>query len=116
MLIAHGADVNQKVVLTWVESFLGLAAEHSGLDVSKVLLEAQADPNVVLERMPLHTAVENNDWPLVELLLQHGADPDIRSLLWFVPFGNVPYGDKTAKELVVLGKTDERIVNALFAK
>jgi len=103
ILIEHGADVNDLVCVTETQSLLGCAARNKDIETAKVLLDAKADPNVVLESMPLGIAVKNNQWPMVQLLLQHGADPDLCN----------KHGE-SAKSLVQADRTDAQIVSALF--
>jgi ankyrin repeat protein len=103
MLIAAGADVNHLVPLTDTESHLSHATVDGDLAMMRTLLAANADPNVVLKSMPLHTAVRSNSWPMVELLLQHGADPSVAE-----------YDGATVHGLVQAGAgVDQRIVDAL---
>jgi len=77
VLIEHGADVNAR-------NHQGLTPLHMAttlgeVDVTKVLLENGADPNVTLQSLtPLHVAAFAGYPDIVELLLKHGADPSIR--------------------------------------
>ena len=103
MMLARGADVNAKVPLTFTETFLYQTVRNNDLEMAKVLLDAKADPNIQLEYMPLGNAVERNHWPMVQLLLQYGADPDM-------PSDN----GETAKSLAKPGETDPQILAALF--
>ena len=103
MMIARGADVNCKIRLTNTESYLYMAACNDDLEMAKVLLEAKANPNLSLRYKPLGVAVLKNDWPMVQLLLQHGADT-VRSC----------YDGKNAKSLVKPGQTHPQIVAALL--
>ena len=100
ILIERGADL---VCVTETQSLVGCAACIKDVETAKVLLDAKADPNVVLESIPLGIAVKNNEWPLVQLLLQHGADPDLCN----------KHGE-SAKSLAETSRTDAQIVSALF--
>jgi len=77
MLIEHGADANARVPLEQTETLLSCAARNNDIATAKVLLDAKADPNVVVEEMPLAIAMLSNQSEMVELLLQHGADPSL---------------------------------------
>lgn len=58
-------------------SLLGVAARQSRMDLARWLLESGADPNGGYpSTVPLRNAIENRDLPMVELLLEYGADPD----------------------------------------
>jgi len=103
MMLARGADVNAEIPLTFTETFLYTTSRSRNLEMAKVLLDAKADPNIKLEHMPLGNAVKLNHWPMVQLLLQYGADPDMPS-----------YHGKTAKSLAKPGETDPQIIAALF--
>ncbi len=51
------------------------------LEIVRTLLKAKANPDIVgFGRTALHEAFKNNNIPLIELLLQHNADPNIREL------------------------------------
>lgn len=88
-LLGKGCDPNLRDPLTG-NTALRLAAGLNRLSISKMLLEAGANPNVgnVLDCMPLHVAVaalQNRDGEerppnlrLAQLLLTYGADPDAR--------------------------------------
>lgn len=102
----YGADVDCLIALTFMESMLGTAmrcGEPERFEIVKLLLEAGANPNEVLTLMPLHTAVQHDSLPLVELLMAHGADPFIKDY----------EHEKTAFDHVTKGKTDPRIIKAL---
>lgn len=53
-----------------------------GLGAARLLLEAGADPNIQMKTegpTPLYDAVASNDAEMTELLLKHGANPDVFS-------------------------------------
>ncbi len=82
LLLAHGADVNEKDRFGW--SLLHYATDKP--DITKLLLEKGANPNVVdreTGRAPLHYVAskreEGKDYKTVgELLIRYGADVNTR--------------------------------------
>lgn len=62
---------------SWGVTALYLAVLYRHVPVAKCLLEAGASPNLLptsTEIPPLHIAIRDNDFELVQLLLQNGAD------------------------------------------
>jgi uncharacterized protein len=85
LLLQHGADIRATVK---IGGYLGVTAlmlaAHSGhLDVAKLLLARGADVNAVDQgqhsALFFATAAASNRAAPVKLLLQHGADPRLRS-------------------------------------
>jgi uncharacterized protein len=60
---------------------LNSAAAGRHLDIARLLLEHEADPNSRQAGgfTPLHSAAQNGDEPLARLLLEHGADPALEN-------------------------------------
>ena len=81
LLVAAGADVNDRDA--WGVSALVLAA-HSGYGgLVRLLLERGADANDAAAGFTaLHEAIMRRDEKMVALLLDHGADPDVRLQTW----------------------------------
>ena len=77
VLLAAGADANE--ALPDGTSALVLAAHSGHGDVAALLLDKGADPNACATGYTaLHAAVLRSDVTLVNALLAHGADPDMR--------------------------------------
>jgi len=70
-------------------SGLGLAVFFGHLEIARMLVEAGADVNRpsdnVIRVAPLHSAVESGSVALLELLLAHGAKPDLVEFLEATP-------------------------------
>ncbi len=66
--------------IQWMgQSLLCWAADKKRIDVAEWLLANGANPNGIEHgEAPLVSAIENNDVPMVKLLLKWGADPDLR--------------------------------------
>ncbi|HVP46227.1 MAG TPA: ankyrin repeat domain-containing protein [Bryobacteraceae bacterium] len=68
---------------------LGLATYFGHHDVVILLLAQHADPSAQsrnqIQVAPLHAAVERQDQTLVEILLSHGADPNVPEFLGGTP-------------------------------
>ena len=81
LLVAAGANVNDTDA--WGISATVLAA-HSGFrDVVEFLLEKGADPNAAKPGFTaLHEAIMRRDERLVDVLLTHGADPNVPLKTW----------------------------------
>jgi ankyrin repeat protein len=79
LLLEHGADVNSKVVIDITPLCL-LSGRTGNLAVAEVLLEHDADPNILTRygEGPLSMALQGGHPDLVQLLLKHGADPNAR--------------------------------------
>jgi ankyrin repeat protein len=88
LLIEHGAEVNPRTKSG--DTPLVFAIFNHKTEVAKVLLGAKVDPNIMFEpsepgaaskeRTPLYLAVSNPnpDAELVKLLLQSGANPNVK--------------------------------------
>jgi ankyrin repeat protein len=68
---------------------LGLAVFFGHLEIARMLVEAGADVNRpsrnAIRVSPLHSAVESGSIPLLDLLLSHGAKPDVVEFLEATP-------------------------------
>lgn len=80
-LVEFGADINLPVnsgaFPIWCDS---IRYEHA--DVCKMFLDLGANPNCRTSQFgytPLHLAYEYNNPEIIDILLKHGADPDVRS-------------------------------------
>ncbi len=80
LLVGAGADVNGYSVTARVQALHAAAASRC-LECTRILLRAGADPNTPQEEgfRPLHEAALNNDRPLAELLIAHGALKEIKT-------------------------------------
>lgn len=78
-LVNKGADVNTKCLKENYSS-LQISTENNNYEVVKCLLKSKADPNVhdnSVEKMtPLFKACSKGFSEIVELLLEHGAEPN----------------------------------------
>lgn len=67
---------------------LAAAAQHCRVEIVRILLDAGEDPNRFnpvgghSHATPLHQAAAYGSLELVQLLLQYGARPDIKDVLW----------------------------------
>jgi hypothetical protein len=67
---------------------LAVAAQYCNVPIVRILLEAGEDPNRFnpvgghSHCTPLHQAAAYGTMELVQLLLEHGARPDIKDVLW----------------------------------
>jgi ankyrin repeat protein len=81
-LIALGADLNYPNE-TVGGRFLVRAAELSALEMTRLALQAGANPNApVKSDSPLMIAVRAGNQEMVELLLKAGAEPNLGGLQW----------------------------------
>jgi ankyrin repeat protein len=79
LLLEAGADPGAVSKNAMQVQPLHSAAAARNLEAARLLLEAGADPNTVQqdEFRPLDAAIQNEDEPLRELLLEHGADRNL---------------------------------------
>lgn len=82
LLLARGADVT---IPNWLgESPLHVAAQSFPTEPAVLLLAAKADVNAAVREgefqswTPLHYAAKSSEWPMVKVLLEHGANPNAR--------------------------------------
>ena len=72
---------------------MSYAAEGNNLEVVKILLAAKADPNGGKLDAPLLCAVHRQNTVAAELLLQAGANPNVKGGMdWQVTIGNIMHG------------------------
>jgi cell wall assembly regulator SMI1 len=58
-----------------------MSTKTASVDTVKFLIDSGADVNALKPNgTPLHRAIENNRPDIVELLLKHGADPNVRAI------------------------------------
>ena len=78
-LIAAGADVRAPARNPFKVQALHAAVAGRNLEIVKVVLEAGADPNAQQQAgfRPMHEAGTNANRALAELLIAHGADPEL---------------------------------------
>jgi len=88
---------------------LGLATFFGHHDVVILLLAHHADPNTQsrnqIQVTPLHAAVDHKDQTLVEILLSHGANPNVPEFLGGTPLHTAAMGgaDSIVRMLVLHG-------------
>lgn len=81
LLVAAGANVNDAD--GWGMSAMALAAYNNHGDVVEYLVEIGADPNLASSEIaPLHAAILHRNERLVDALLAHRADPNLRLRAW----------------------------------
>jgi ankyrin repeat protein len=56
------------------------AAEENSLDAVSILIELGFDVNAVKRTAPLHEAAMRGNLDIIRLLLEHGADPNVRDV------------------------------------
>ncbi len=66
-------DEDDQPPLTWIATYRDQTS-NDALNVAQLLIDRGADPN---EGMPLLAAAENEDVPMIRLLLAAGADPEM---------------------------------------
>jgi ankyrin repeat protein len=90
LLLEHGAHPNARTA-TKGATALHLAAENNRLEIARALLESPQAESLNIDAptgmgyTPLHSAARAGRSELVELLLEHGADPNARD-----PAGTTP--------------------------
>jgi hypothetical protein len=79
MLLSHGAKMDPEALF----HAIGIRSQANGMSTLMMLIEHGADVNYVSERWctPLYHCVRLHQESKLRLLLQHGADPDGRSLI-----------------------------------
>ena len=115
VLDAHPDIVNERAVLpghTGRRSALHFAMNSESWDVANTLLLRGADPNLRDDgdnAMPLHFAAEKGNLGIVELLIEHGADPigagdthELEVIGWATSFDGV-FKPKVAEYLLAHG-------------
>ncbi len=80
-LLEKGADVHATSRNPMKVTALHSAAAGDHLDVARVLLDYEADPDVLQQGgfTPLHAAAQNGSLEMVRMLLAYGADASISS-------------------------------------
>jgi ankyrin repeat protein len=113
LLLQHGADTRVTVEAGgYLEVTVLMIAVHSGhIDVAKLLLARGADVNAVDQgrrnALTFAAAAQSNRAALVKLLLQHGADPKLRSKLGETALlSAVVSGDAECAQLLVIADAD----------
>ena len=81
LLVSAKANVNDAD--GWGMSAMALAAYNDHTDVVEYLLEFGADPNLPSSEIaPLHAAILHRNERMVDALLAHGTDPELRLRAW----------------------------------
>ncbi|RDH82056.1 MAG: hypothetical protein DIZ78_16645 [endosymbiont of Escarpia spicata] len=125
LLIKNGADVNVKDSAN--KTPLHLAAEgtlpfsegvfkQGDIENVRILLENGAEPNVVDSNFgytPLHSAAQTNHIEMVQLLLDHGADVNIKQEGGFCPI-DYAYEKKNIKMISLLENYGGSVNRDLF--
>lgn len=81
-LLGDGADPNVEVLDGFPSVLSAVMSERSdALELTILLLDYDADPNTrgINGWTPLHVAAGRDDVRLIQLLVDHGADPTIRT-------------------------------------
>lgn len=81
LLLARGAEVDDRATGWMTGTALHSAASADHLDAARALLEQGADPNASQSGgfTPLHAAAHNGNEAMVRVLLEAGADPSIKN-------------------------------------
>lgn len=115
-LIVDGASIDQiKAAIKRDPSVIGVTRNHGesnlysavtekGADIAKVLLEAGEDPNYFFNDPPLMVAIRQENVAMIQLLLEHKADPDKR----FGPFKMTPREIATDSENAAVARLFRR--------
>lgn len=88
---------------------LGLAAYFGHLEVAKLLLDHQADPNIAASNQmrvaPLHSACAVSNYEIVALLIRAGADVNAKQMHGVTPLHSAAHNGQThlAKLLIDSG-------------
>lgn len=80
VLLENGAD--PKILGTYVHSVLYLAIDSPVVDIVKELLEHGAMDGLREGEVPLAIAVKSRNLAVASLLIQHGANPKARGLIF----------------------------------
>lgn len=97
-LFEHGADPNYKN--RFKQTSFSTAIENGAINSVKEYIRANVDLNIKDQGMtPLHYALTENQYDILKLLLESGADPSIKD----------KYGDTPLDFAIKIGATDEEI-------
>ena len=93
------------------QTLLHFAAGHDRLDVVRMLLEADADPNAADEdgRTPLHVTVQRGNADVTRALLEHGADVDFASKSGVTPLKTARARGALVDELLTYRSEDVKV-------
>ena len=102
-ILEFGVNLN-KVEDTIGQSALHIAIERKNLQIVKLLLQHNADPNLIdkLWKSPLHIAVKNGHIGIIKELLKHGAEVDGKDGVKMTPLMSALDGKKF--EIATWGK------------
>jgi ankyrin repeat protein len=97
---------------------LFLFVSHGDLDGCKQCLDAGANPNFQVTNhdnwTPLHMAIFNDYYDFAELLLIHGADPNLKTGLYNIPLHNAIYkNDKRSIQLLLNNRSNIYLKNMM---
>jgi hypothetical protein len=88
---------------------LALAAEKDSLEAVALLIELGFDPDAGYRRAPLHEAAMRGNLAIIRLLLDHGADPNLRDRGYdATPRGWAEHHGMTEAEAYLAPLTEER--------
>ena len=86
-------------------NLISTSIEGGHADIVKVLIEYGLDPNIEINRFgetPLMRAICENQKPIIQVLLSHGADADLADESGFTPLMSASAGgDVSTIELLV---------------